>query len=562
MSELKRDLQFFWGNRIFRIGLPLIMVLSYITLLVNPTVGIDDTSFKIYYVDGLSPYMGRWCLYLINKLLPLNYNPHFVEAVGLLCFCLSVSLWCVVFRRAWGNRLSIPVYTVFAGVMISSPILSEVVIWYLQDGIYLGYGVTALALLLAQEAFQEEILTSPKKRAGRLVGSAVLLAVGMGFYESFMIVFLMGAFFLFLLIRVLGSTPYSGRIRDWFGNLAVVGVLSMLFRSIAIDSVVRFFQLQDQANILRSRDLGDIFGVFFSWFSSPQELEKLLDIVREFFVKYYCNAVVYLPIMVLVLAMGIICFWAVWKTVEKRDVWILLAVLGMVLLPLVLALAEGVATYYRSSQYIPLLTALAVLVTAWEGGKIRRGRWVRPVGLFLACFLLYQQAYEMNRWLYVDARKYEDDKRTASAVALEIMAHCDTTKPVCVIGSYRTPESLLEEAYCPTWSKKYTIVKTVVSWVDPELFEKYDRPQGYVAVETPLLSTLNWASTAYYGFDRELIKFWKMHGFTFVEDGELSHYEEARAFMQGGPVWPQEGSIVEREDYIIVNFGESSVEHP
>ncbi len=86
MSQLGKDLKFFWSTKCFAVGLPLIMLLSYITLLLNPTVGIDDTSFKVYYVDGVSPAMGRWCLYMINKVLPLDYNPYFVEAVGLLFF--------------------------------------------------------------------------------------------------------------------------------------------------------------------------------------------------------------------------------------------------------------------------------------------------------------------------------------------------------------------------------------------------------------------------------------------------------------------------------------------
>ena len=78
MSDLIKDLKYFWSKKTFAVGLITIMILSYATLLFNPTVGIDDTSFKLYYIDGVSPAMGRWCLYMIHKLFPLDYNPYFV----------------------------------------------------------------------------------------------------------------------------------------------------------------------------------------------------------------------------------------------------------------------------------------------------------------------------------------------------------------------------------------------------------------------------------------------------------------------------------------------------
>ena len=79
-----------------------------------------------------------------------------------------------------------------------------------------------------------------------------------------------------------------------------------------------------------------------------------------------------------------------------------------------------------------------------------------------------------------------------------------------------------------------------------------------MAAETPILSVVKWGARAFYGFDRELVKFWKMHGITLYEDGNQSHYEEAQKLFESGPVWPEEGSVVEADGYIIVNFGNSS----
>ncbi len=597
MTKIWRDVKYLWSRKCFAVGLPVVTVLSYITLLLNPTIGIDDTSFKLYYVDGVSPAMGRWCLYMINKAVPLATNPFFVEAVGLCLFCLSVSLWCVVFYRLFGDRLPVVVYTLFCCVMISSPMISEVVIWYLQDGIYLGYGVTALAVLFGMEALRGEEGERKKRqgpedrgkekkagprgqgkgkgqsakdgrkgqkggpvfnralagRAGWVIASAATLTVALGFYEAFMIVYLMAMAMVFLLVRVLDRKDYTARPFVWLVRVIFTVGLSMLLRSLVIELITAAYHLEAQKLVLKSRDAGDILQMAAGWFDGSRSLSEFTYILKDFFVKYYLNAVVYTTVLILVLAVGMVCLWGLVQTVRKRDGWILAAALCIVLLPWVMPILEAQATYYRASEYIPLLTAFAVFPAAWE--LRNRKRPLRAAGLCLALLLLYRQGYEMNKWLYVDAMKYENDKLIMGQVALKIKESCDVSKPVCVVGSYQTPRGLIENVYTPEWSKKYKLLKWLVCAVDPEIFEKYDTPWGYAAAETPTLSFINWGAVAFYGFDRELVKFWKMHGFEFTEDGNPEHYAAARDLMLDGPVWPQEGSVVEMEDHIIVNFG-------
>lgn len=553
MAELIKDIRHFWSKKCFAVGIPLMMLLSYGTLLLNPTIGIDDTSFKLYYIDGVSPAMGRWCLYMINKIFPLNYNPFFVEAMGLLFFCLSITLWCVVFYRILGDKIPTLAYVIFGGVMLSSPIISEVVIWYVQDGIYLGYGVTALTVLAGMSAFKTASQkTFSKERILQLILCGALLAVALGFYEAFMFVFLMAMLMNFMLLRVTDNASYTKDIRRWLLNMVIICVSGMVFRTLAISGITAIFHLEEQAKVLASRNFEDIMGGFLGWFDGSRSVSEFTYVLKDFFVKYYLNAIVYLPIMVLVLAIICMVLWSVKYTVKKKDGWILAAAAAILLLPWVLPMLEGWATYYRSAQYVPLLTAFAVLLVACELG---RHKFAQGMALFAAFLLLYRQGYEMNKWLYVDAMKYEDEKRTMDSIALYLSENCDTTKPICVVGHHQTAPSLISDVYCPTWSKKYTLIKFFVEGLSPEIFEKYDTPHGYAAAETPQLSTINWGTYAFYGTDRELIQFWKMHGFSFTEDGNQEHYVQARELMKDKPAWPATGSIVETQENIIVNFG-------
>lgn len=558
MAGIIQEVKYFWTKKCFAVGIPLMTLLSYLTLIINPTVSEDDTAFRLYYVEGVSPAMGRWCLYLVNKLFPLDYNPHFVEACGLAVFCLSVTLWCAVFHRMFGERVSALGYTVFGAVMLSSPILSEVVVWYLQDGIYMGYGFTALAVLFGMEAFRKGKAGCENRAEGKktkwggclqLVISAAFLTAALGCYEAFMIVYLMAAVMNFLLIRGLGREDYDPRPSRWLVKTGAACVLAMVFRELVIGGLVLLFGLEEQRGVLATRGILDIL----KGFGSGQG--DLWLVLKEFFVKYYIHGLVYVPVFIAVLAVGILVIWALAAAVRRRDGWVFAAAAGIILLPWLMVFLEGRATYYRASEYVPLLTGFAVLLLAYEVKRLDR-RPVRAAALFLALVLLYRQGYEMNKWLYIDAMKYEDDRRTASAVALELIRTCDEGKPVCVVGNYRTPPSLLDKLYTPSWSKKYMLVKWLAEAVDGRIFEKYDTPYGYAAAETPQLSMLGWASQAFFGTDRELVKFWRMLGFEFAEDGNAEHYLYAKELMREAPAWPKEGSIVELEDYIIVNFGD------
>ena len=91
--------------------------------------------------------------------------------------------------------------------------------------------------------------------------------------------------------------------------------------------------------------------------------------------------------------------------------------------------------------------------------------------------------------------------------------------------------------------------------MDKELVDDYMEPAGYRFAETPLLSVIKWGSTAFYSIDVELIKFWENRGFEFTVDGNLEHYSYGKELLENGmPAWPEEGSIMQMDGYIIVNL--------
>lgn len=341
------------------------------------------------------------------------------------------------------------------------------------------------------------------------------------------------------------------------GVIVLTAVCSILLRTLIVQVMIRGFGLQEETKVLNSRGLHEVLG----WFDGTRDFSDFVYVMKDFFVKFYINGVVYLPITILVIAVGVLLLLAAVLSVKRRDGMIAATAAGVVLLPWLMPVLEGSATFYRSCQYIPLLTAYAALLAGkctaglLSGIPLRRGRLLRCGAALLAGVLLYAQAYEMNRWLYLDALKYEDTERTLEAVAQAIRQCEDPEKPVCIVGEYKVPRSLARQAVCPSWSRKYAIVEALVGGLDEDLWEKYRTEEGYVFAETPMLSFLEWGMTAFYGFDRQIIRFWEMQGYDFTEDNDLSHYAEAGEEMRDGPAFPEEGSVVEKEKYIIVNLG-------
>ena len=409
----------------------------------------------------------------------------------------------------------------------------------------------------------------------RTFWAVICLTIALGFYESFMIVYLMGMAMVLFALRIKGEcntvkiesltgctehnscTEHAG-YTALIGFTALVAVCSVLLRTIIVKLLITVFHLQDQTQVLKSRGLYEFFG----WFDGSRSFSDFVYIMKDFFVKYYVNAVVYLPVLLCVLAVMVLVLISLHQSRQKKDAMILLTACVIVLLPWAMPVLEGSATYYRSSQYIPLLCAFSGLLLVRQTYRLCVtckwdwvGKGIQWTGIFLTAVLLYAQTSEMNRWLYVDAQKYEFTKNTMEEIADVILQCDDPQKPVCIVGEYPVPKSLLEDAVCPSWSKKYLIAQWLVKNLDETLWESYCTEEGYWFAETPQLSFLNWAKTAFYGFDRQAIRFWEMQGYSFTEDGNLEHYIEAETLMENGPAWPQEGSVVELPEYIIVNLG-------
>lgn len=551
MKQLKTDISYFLTNKIYCILVGLSALGAYGFRITHPAIGIDDTAIPLYFEDGIAPAMGRWFLFLLNKFISLsNFQPWLAELAAVLILIISVTLWCVLFRKILNDRVSIWGYAFFAGIFMTCPLISEVFVYYLHNGLCIAYGVTALSLICVLEAMRKN--NNNAKRALYIVKAIIGMVISIGCYESFILVYAIGMIMMYCLLRVCAkekgnALQYEIITWKWIVALAFTGITAVILRSLVLNIMQFIFGYHIPENYsVNFRSVFEAWGLGLS--------EKFM-VIKKFWVMYYLNAFVYLSITVLVFA---IIFLLIYSLIYIKDVTILLGILTIIAIPVVMSVFEGYPTHYRTSQYVPLVSAFPVLIIFMELGKRKLKKWISAIGGIILCCLLYNQCADMNKWFYINELKYQDALNTMKWIAYELEKDYDTTKPIIIRGPYRVPYEIAKDAYCSFDSKEYQIMSRIANLVDEHLLEKFNAEDGngYAFAETPINSTLRWGITAFDGTNGQLIEFWNMHGYSFQTETDLGKISDAEDMRVNMTVFPKEGSILELEDYIIVNIAE------
>lgn len=548
MRRLYQEIIWFLKQKIYLIPLCLAAVFAYGFEIVHPMVGIDDTAVELYLQDGLEVVMGRWTIFLLNKIFHVaEFAPFMPELAGVLLLLLSATLFCVLLKRIWGDRIGILGYTLFSCVFVTCPIISEVYVYYYHDGIGVGYCMTAVSLLLFHGAMEAK----GRARWGKLLLSLLAVWAAVGCYESFMILYILGIITLLFLEGMADRERLT--LRTAAGNLlagAVLTVLCVALRSVMIQLLTRVFDFSAVDGLKAQRSLLEMNRIF--WGDWGREWLKML--VKRFWLVYHVNALVYFPISVYEAAIWFFGILSLGLAVKKKNIWYPVLFAGMYAAPLLLTLVESDVTKYRSCQYMPFFTAVGVFCIYLLLQRWFRKRQVKYAAAVLAGILIFNQASFLNQSFYEDYLKYEDTKETLFAVANELQSSYGKETPVIFTGHYETPIAFRERYYADFDSEAFARVAAVSGLVDEHLVEKYYADYGYSFAGEAENPFILWAMDAFDGTNREMLKFYEMHGYSFTTVSDENILEQARQLGEMMPEWPAKGSVSLQEGYVLVHF--------
>ena len=97
-ADWNRIFRKFRENRVFMGILLLTAVCAYGYKVTNVTIGIDDTPSLYYFEEGLIAIVGRWVLFLLNKVVTLaQFLPFMTDFIAVCLLVLAAIVWTALF---------------------------------------------------------------------------------------------------------------------------------------------------------------------------------------------------------------------------------------------------------------------------------------------------------------------------------------------------------------------------------------------------------------------------------------------------------------------------------
>jgi len=362
--------------------LGLTAVCSYGFLITHQTVGIDDTPYAYYFEEGLNAIVGRWFLFLLNKVFHVSeFSPFLTDFAGVLILMAAVTVWCALLHSVCGGKVPVWGYVFFSCIFLSSPLLGEVYTYYLHNGVSVGYLCTGISLCFWKELAEAGKMRRKALEAG--LGAAVFLMAALGCYESFMIVWLLGIFLVLLTERYLGVRC---RVISSLLGGALSAVAAVVMRSVVIAGVIGIFGLGDMRGEAVQRSVLEMAG----WMFEAGASAEFAMAVKRIYVMYGVFAYAYYPIRVFVMASVFMVLFGGYRAVRQRDGWIAALTAGSFAVSFLLVIVEGKATLYRSAQFLTVLCGYGAFLAAYAvsglkdcrifGGSRSRGNGVPDGG--------------------------------------------------------------------------------------------------------------------------------------------------------------------------------------
>ena len=533
MKELMEEGKRILKRKEYRISLLLTAVLGYGYLWMHPSMGVDDTCVARYFADGFAPTQGRWTLFLLNKLFHIaEFSPFIIDVLGVFFLAVSALLFSIVFEHFSNGKLHRLCSVVFSCVFISYPLITEVYVYYLHNGLGLAYMLSAFALVIVGlgDGYQKFLVA----------GLALTLAFSC--YESLAMVYLLGIFLCIFLKGLFREERLCVKevVTDILTGCIPI-IMALVLRSLASGLIMALIKVDKgiEHSILES--LRALFADGFT--------EKLKEMAKIFGRYYIVNAAANFSIFLYWLCVLLFAIISIFYTIKRGNWLLLLAVLGVLASPWLLSLIEMKAEPYRTMQALAVFCGFSLMLLIHFLLSRKRRLW-HYCAIIISVAVLYHQVFQLNKWFYVDYLKYQEDVDRASKIAYDIEKYATLDKPVVFVGKIKEYGIVKQYAFLDSDSAAYKFISWVYNKIGMGDPGDYSTEQNLV-----WYSLFDWGVDAFDEAGTELIHFFQYHG-VLLKKPDQGMVDEAINNSGEMGVWPKEGSIVEKEEYVIVKLGE------
>ncbi len=550
-KELLNDIKNLkYGKWLIRLLLA-VAVLTYGYFVTHSSIGMDDTAIETYFVNGFAPYVGRWTLFLLNRIFNFaTYTPYFMDILGVALLCLASYLFCVLWTRISGGKIHTLSLIAFATIFITYPLIGEVYIFYLHNGISLSFLLMAFTGL----AWWDYLSRGNRRQ---LIWMTIFLSLAIGCYEAFATVYVTLICGIYIL-GIIKETIENKKLKIWLKDLtfAILPLISaMLIRTIAYSAICAALGLDTSA-----RDMSTLY----LWFVNPP-LVLLKDLIYQFLIRFVCNGEYIFGVKVFAVTTVAFILSSLTYMIAKKKWILLLFGTGILAGPWLLIFLQLVITPYRATQALMLFIAFGWLICLEYLFLNNWKKWTKGIQVSAAIILsivVFRQAFELHQYFYIDAAKDEYNKAYCHELAQELLRNYDTSKPVIFIGQRQMTKAFSNQLYLPFNSQEYRDFSQQFNFGNTIAFTNFvDDRYGYRIYDIAATDTMDWMSYADLNDgEYEVYRYMEMLGYKFEYPAKniILKVRDTAMNLQDTdsyPVWPEKGSIVEDENYIYVYLG-------
>jgi len=519
--SLKQGFKKFLLNPMYIFPVLISTILCYAYYLTHETVTIDSLSSDRYY-HGLLVAQGRLTATIIENYLGFEHLPIAVEnIIGLICFILGATVFCIIFDKAKPQSNVLP-YTFFTCLYITFPLMNE---YFMFKGSVLTTGGSILLV-----SFALYFALKIKNLIASILISSIFIFFAYSWYESFILVYI-GAVFLLLILLADGQKSQKELFFNGFW-LAPTLFLGFSLEEIISNAIINICNItQDNNN-----------AVGTAWLSSSATLKSFFyDFIYSFVSKIFC----YAPFTILFIFLAVAFVLMILQTKSTKKPILIFFYFGLALTVFFLSIYRGAESAYRTEQGIPFYISAITLLLSSKIINLNGKKALKIIASLSLVIILTVQICSSNYWYHVNVLRDKEEKQVVCNIAKDLEKY-DKNKPVIFIGYYQLSNNI-KDKYAV---KKDSVAGRIINYTSKKAKKSYD----YTACQTSISSYISWSIYSFSSANVELKKFFNACGYDF-KLGTNEQFEEATKKYINIPSYNDSGYILDAGDYIVVKVG-------
>lgn len=522
--SLKQGFKKFLLNPLYIFPVLISTILCYAYYLTHETVTIDSLSSDRYY-HGLLVAQGRLTATIIENYLGFEHLPIAVEnIIGLICFILGATVFCIIFDKAKPQSNVLP-YTFFTCLYITFPLMNE---YFMFKGSVLTTGGSILLV-----SFALYFALKIKNLIVSILISSIFIFFAYSWYESFILVYI-GAVFLLLILLADGQKSQKELFFNGFW-LAPTLFLGFSLEEIISNAIINLCNItQDNNN-----------AVGTAWLANSTTLKSFFyDFIYSFVSKIFC----YAPFTILFIFLAVAFVLMILQTKSTKKPILIFFYLGLALTVFFLSIYRGAESIYRTEQGIPFYISAITLLLSSKIINLHGKKALKIIASLSLVIILTVQICSSNYWYHVNALRDKEEKQVVCNIAKDLEKY-DKNKPVIFIGYYQLSNNI-EDKYTV---KKDSVAGRIINYTSKKAKKSY----AYAACQTSISSYISWSICPFSSANVELKKFFNSCGYDF-KLGTNEQFKEATKKYINIPSYNDSGYILDAGDYIVVKVGNYS----